>query len=364
MGDAFLAEFGSSRREAPAEAASIAREPTASPGAGGDDGSEAFARLMALVSDDLEQVNALIGERMASDAAPLIPELAAHLVEAGGKRLRPILTLAAARLCGYEGDAHVKLAATVEFIHTATLLHDDVVDESALRRGRKTANILYGNKPSVLVGDYLFSRAFQLMVETGSLGVLSILSNAAAVIAEGEVLQLSIQSALATDEAVYMRMIRGKTAALFEAATQSGAMIACAPSAKERALATYGDALGIAFQLVDDALDYGGAEARLGKTVGDDFREGKVTLPVLIAFGAGDDEARAFWTRCIEKRRQEDGDLATAIEHLRAHEAIEATVDRARGQIAIARNALEAFPDGPLRQALDDVAEFVVARAA
>ncbi|MEL6318084.1 MAG: polyprenyl synthetase family protein [Pseudomonadota bacterium] len=320
--------------------------------------------MQALVADDLSAVNVLIRERMASDAAPLIPTLAAHLIEAGGKRLRPILTLAAARLCDYRGEDHVRLAATVEFIHTATLLHDDVVDESALRRGRDTANILYGNKPSVLVGDFLFSRAFQLMVETNSIRVLGILSNAAAVIAEGEVLQLSIQNALATDEATYLRMIRGKTAALFEAATQVGGVIAAAPSAQEAALAAYGDALGVAFQLVDDALDYGGAEARLGKTVGDDFREGKVTLPILLAHAAGDAEERAFWTRCIEKRRQDEGDLAAAIALMTRRGALAETVARARAQADAARAALEVFPESPMRQALEDVADFVVARLA
>ena len=293
----------------------------------------------------------------------MIPELAAHLINAGGKRLRPILTLAAAQLCGYQGDHHIRLAATVEFIHTATLLHDDVVDGSDLRRGKASANRLWGNQPSVLVGDFLFSRSFQLMVETGSLEVLGILSNASAVIAEGEVLQLSTVNSLADDDKVYMQVIRAKTAALFEAAAQVGGVIAGAEAAQVAALARYGDELGIAFQLADDALDYGGATQRLGKSVGDDFREGKATLPVLIAYQAGDEEQRAFWRRCIEKRRQEDGDLEHALELMRQHGALTQTIDRAHLHIKAAQNALAAFPESPMRRALADVASFVAARA-
>ena len=326
-------------------------------------GAAAFDRLQALVADDLEKVNTLIRNRMTSEHAPLIPELATHLVEAGGKRLRPILTLAAAQLCGYQGEHHLRLAATVEFIHSATLLHDDVVDESALRRGRATANVLWGNKPSVLVGDYLFSRSFQLMVETGSLQVLEILSNASAVIAEGEVLQLSTVNTVSDDDAVYMQVIRAKTAALFAAATEVGGVVADAPEARIAALREFGDRLGIAFQLADDALDYGGLEDRLGKSVGDDFREGKATLPVIRAYQKGDADERAFWKRCIEKRKQEDGDLAQAIAFIRRHGALEDTLGEARAEIEAAKAALAVFPDTPVRQALLDVADFVVARA-
>ncbi|MEO1798711.1 MAG: polyprenyl synthetase family protein, partial [Pseudomonadota bacterium] len=233
-------------------------------------------RMAEALADDLAAVNALIRERMASEHAPRIPEVTAHLVEAGGKRLRPMLTLASARLCGYEGPYHVHLAATVEFIHTATLLHDDVVDESQQRRGRPTANLLWDNQSSVLVGDYLFARSFQLMVETGSLRVLDILSNASATIAEGEVLQMTAAQDLATDEGVYLQVVRGKTAALFSAATEVGGVIAGAPEAQVRALFDYGDALGVAFQIVDDLLDYQGQSAATGKNVGDDFRERKL----------------------------------------------------------------------------------------
>ena len=324
---------------------------------------DAFTRLMELVSEDLEAVNRLIAERMASEHAPRIPEVTRHLVEAGGKRLRPILTLASARMAGYGGHDHVKLAATVEFIHTATLLHDDVVDESEKRRGRPTANLLWDNKSSVLVGDYLFARSFQLMIEAGSLRVLDILANASAVIAEGEVLQLATANDLGTGEAAYLQMIHGKTAALFAAATEVGGVIAGAPEAQVQALKTYGTALGMAFQIVDDVLDYGGASANLGKNTGDDFREGKVTLPVLLAVAAAPDEAaRAFWTRVIEKRDQREGDLEQALSLMTRADALSGAETRARAYAAEAREALAAFPDSPLRQALEGVVEFVVAR--
>ena len=321
-----------------------------------------FERLLALVSDDLTLVNALIRERMSSQYAPRIPEISAHLIEAGGKRLRPVLTLAASRLCGYTGTDHVKLAATVEFIHTATLLHDDVVDESKQRRGRATANILWDNKSSVLVGDYLFARAFQLMVETGSLEVLRILSNASAVIAEGEVLQMTTAHDLTTDLARYDQVIRGKTAALFSAATEVGGVIAGADADKVTALRTFGDGLGMAFQLADDLLDYGGSSAALGKNTGDDFREGKVTLPVILAFKNGDDTARDFWRRTIARGKQEPGDLEQAMAYLRQTNALTETQAAARGHADRALAALAGFPEGALRDALEEIAEFVVGR--
>ncbi|MDE3078547.1 MAG: polyprenyl synthetase family protein [Paracoccaceae bacterium] len=321
-------------------------------------------RLAAYLSDDMERVNALIRERMASEHAPRIPEVTAHLVEAGGKRLRPMLTLAAARLCGYGGPYHIHLAATVEFIHTATLLHDDVVDESAQRRGRPTANLLWDNKSSVLVGDYLFSRSFQLMVETGSLRVLDILANASATIAEGEVLQLTAAQDLRTDESIYMQVIRGKTAALFSAATEVGGVIAGAPEEQVKALYAYGDALGIAFQIVDDLLDYGGASATIGKNVGDDFRERKLTMPVIKAVAAADAEERAFWTRTIEKGQQAEGDLEHAMALLQRHGALEATRSAALGWAETAKTALAHLPAGDLRDMLTDLADYVVARVA
>ena len=319
-------------------------------------------RMAAYLNADMTAVNDLIRDRMASEHAPRIPEVTAHLVEAGGKRLRPMLTLAAARLCGYDGPYHVHLAATVEFIHTATLLHDDVVDESAQRRGRPTANLLWDNKSSVLVGDYLFARSFQLMTETNNMRVLAILANASATIAEGEVLQLTAAQNLATDEGIYLQVVRGKTAALFSAATQVGGVIATAPDAQVQALFDYGDALGIAFQIVDDLLDYQGDPNATGKNIGDDFRERKLTLPVIKAIAKGDAAERAFWTRTIEKGKQEDGDLEHALSLLNAHGTPDETKAEALAWAEQAKTALNTLPDHDLTQMLRDLADYVVAR--
>jgi len=319
-------------------------------------------QLARHLDNKMAAVNTLIRERMASRHAQRIPEVTAHLVDAGGKRLRPMLTLATADMCGYGGAFDVHLAATVEFIHTATLLHDDVVDESQQRRGRPTANLLWDNKSSVLVGDYLFARAFQLMVEPGNLRVLDILSNAAAVIAEGEVLQLSAARDLKTDESIYLQVVRGKTAALFSAATEVGGVIADAPEAQIKALFEYGDALGIAFQIVDDLLDYQGDSSATGKNVGDDFRERKLTLPVIKAVAAAVDTERAFWVRTIEKGRQEDGDLEQAMALLTRHGALEATRRDALSWATKAKSAMDALPDHPVRRMLIDLADYVVAR--
>ena len=312
--------------------------------------------------DDLVAVNALIRARMASEHAPRIPEVTAHLIEAGGKRIRPMLVLASAHLCGYSGPYHRHLAATVEFIHTATLLHDDVVDESTQRRGRATANLLWDNKSSVLVGDYLFARAFQLMVECGSLRVLDILANASATIAEGEVLQLTTAQNIDTTEDQYLRVIRGKTAALFSAATEAGAVIASAPEHHVRALFDYGDALGIAFQIVDDYLDWGGAGAGIGKNIGDDFREGKVTLPLIRAIAQADDTERGFWARTIGQRKQDAGDLEQAFALLAKYDTLAQTRRAALDWADRAKTALAPLPEHPLRQMLTDLADYVVAR--
>ena len=319
-------------------------------------------RLGAFLASDMEAVNALIRERMASQHAPRIPQVTAHLIEAGGKRLRPMLTLAAARLCGYDGPFHIHLAATVEFIHTATLLHDDVVDESAQRRGRPTANLLWDNKSSVLVGDYLFARSFQLMTATGNMKVLEILANASATIAEGEVLQLTAAQDLRTGEDIYLQVVRGKTAALFSAATEVGGVIAGADPTQVAALFDYGDALGIAFQIADDLLDYGGTSAVIGKNTGDDFRERKLTLPVIKAVAKATAEERAFWVRVIEKGQQGDGDLEQALAIMARHGAMEAARDDAMEWSARARAALAKLPDHPLRDMLDALADYVVAR--
>jgi octaprenyl-diphosphate synthase len=318
--------------------------------------------LSALVADDLQAVNHLIVKHMHSPVA-LIPQLASHIVAAGGKRLRPMLTLAAARLCDYQGERHLGLAACVEFIHTATLLHDDVVDASDLRRGLATANAVWGNKPSVLVGDFLFSRAFQLMTADGSLDVLRILSDASAVIAEGEVLQLMTANDTTSDEKSYMQVIEAKTAALFAAACRIGAVVADRPAAEEAALDRFGSGFGIAFQLVDDVLDYSALQAELGKAVGDDFRDGKITLPVVLAFQRADEAERGFWRRCLEDQDQHDGDLEQAIGFLQRHDALADAMGRARVYADSARQALECFPDSPPKAALLDVVEFCVDRA-
>jgi octaprenyl-diphosphate synthase len=319
--------------------------------------------LFRLMSGDLARVNALIVERMHSPVA-LIPQLAGHIVSAGGKRLRPLLTLACARLCGYrDGERHIAIAAVVEFIHTATLLHDDVVDASELRRGRDTANAVWGNKPAVLVGDFLFARAFQLMVADGSLRVLDILSHAASVIAEGEVRQLMTANDTATSEADYLAVIEAKTAALFAAAARVGAVLADRPADEEMALERFGHNLGVAFQLVDDMLDFSASESELGKSIGDDFRDGKITLPIVVAFARGDAEERAFWRRTLETGEQAPGDLERALGILERRGALAETLARARAYAGTAIDALDRFADGPLRRALIEAAVFATERA-
>lgn len=336
---------------------------TAVPAEKATSGADALTTLTALCADDMRRVNEVIIERMHSPVA-LIPQLAGHIVAAGGKRLRPMLTLATARLCGYEGEDHVKLATCVEFIHTATLLHDDVVDESDLRRGQASANALFGNKPSVLVGDFLFSRSFELMVEVGQLPVLAILSRASAVIAEGEVHQLITANDVSTTEQAYLEVIQGKTAELFAAACKVGACVAGRPDDDAQALYDYGMALGIAFQLVDDYLDYSANQEKLGKTIGDDFREGKITLPVLLAIARAEtDEESAFWKRTLEDLDQHEGDLTRAMELMTRHGTLTATVERARDYGAVAVRALDRFPASPMRDALAGIVEFCIDRA-
>lgn len=318
--------------------------------------------MMSLVADDMHAVNSVILERMQSKI-PLIPELAGHLIAGGGKRMRPMLTLACAELLEYQGTRHHKLAAAVEFIHTATLLHDDVVDGSGMRRGRKTANIIWGNSASVLVGDFLFSRSFELMVEDGSLKVLRILSNASAVIAEGEVNQLTAQRRIDTDEEHYLEIIGAKTAALFAAACRIAAVVAERDEAQEMALDSYGRNLGIAFQLVDDAIDYSSDEKTMGKDAGDDFRDGKVTLPVILAYARGNEEEKHFWRQAIAGHLTSADDLANATRMLEKSGAIADTLARARhyGQRAI--DALGGFGGGKAKAALTEAVEFAIARA-
>ena len=326
-------------------------------------GKPALEKLTALVVDDLREVNSLIVHHMESQV-DLIPQLARHLIAAGGKRLRPILTLASAKMCGYKGgNRHISLAACVEFIHTATLLHDDVVDESDLRRGLASANAVFGNKASVLVGDFLFSRSFELMVEDKSLDVLKILSNASSVIAEGEVMQLMTTNDTETSETAYLDVVKAKTAQLFAAACRIGAVVADRPRVEEEALDNYGMNLGISFQLIDDVLDFSAEQKELGKTVGDDFREGKITLPVILAFRRGNSAEREFWRRTLENLQQEEDDLSRAIELMTKHNAFSDTIERARHYGSIARDSLGLFNDGEEKRALDNLIDFCIDRA-
>ena len=328
----------------------------------GDKSALSLDPLIDLVAADMNAVNAVILARMQSKVA-LIPELAGHLIAGGGKRMRPMLTLASAALLGYSGARHHKLAAAVEFIHTATLLHDDVVDLSEMRRGKRAANLIWGNPASVLVGDFLFSRAFELMVEDGSLKVLRILSNASAVIAEGEVDQLTAQRRVETDEDHYLAIIGAKTAALFAAACRIAAVVAEAGDTAEEALDAYGRNLGIAFQLVDDAIDYASDEAVMGKGRGDDFRDGKVTLPVILAHARGSAEDRAFWKAAMQGERISDDDLALATRLISDTGALSDTMERARLYGRRAIDALAPFPAGRAKAAMAEAVEFAVARA-
>ena len=325
------------------------------------DPAEVLKPLLEIVAADMQAVNRIILDKAVSDVE-LIPSLAHHLIDSGGKRLRPMLTIASAKLCGYRGEGHVRLAAAVEFMHTATLLHDDVVDESDYRRGKASARLVWGNQASVLVGDFLLGQAFRMMVEVGSLSALKILANAAAVIAEGEVMQLAAANNSATTEDEYLAIINAKTAALFSAASEVGAAIAVRPSEEQTALKSYGRNLGIAFQLVDDALDYAGDSSNLGKAIGDDFREGKFTLPVILCFRRGGDAERDFWKRTLSDAKIKDGDLDQAIRLMKKHRAIEATLARARHYGAIARDALAIFRGDRHTRALADLIDFCVNR--
>lgn len=325
-------------------------------------GTEGIERLVALVRDDMTRVNEMILSRTGSEVA-MIPEVAQHLISSGGKRLRPMLTLATAQLSNAQGAGHIRLAAAVEFMHTATLLHDDVVDESDLRRGKPSARKVWGNEASVLVGDFLLGQAFRMMVEVGSLPCLDVLATAAAVIAEGEVMQLAAAKNTATTEDDYLAVIRSKTAVLFAAAAEVGPLLAETDEAKRRACRSYGMNLGVAFQLIDDALDYGGSGAKLGKNVGDDFREGKITLPVVLAFRRGSDEERGFWKQALEQGQNSDAELARAVELLKKHRALEDTVERARHYGEVAKDALALFPASPMREALGEVVDFCISRA-
>jgi len=318
--------------------------------------------IVSLTKADMARVNAMILSRTGSEVT-MIPEVANHLISSGGKRLRPILTLATAQLSNYGGEGHIKLAASVEFMHTATLLHDDVVDESDMRRGKPAARKVWGNEASVLVGDFLLGQAFKMMVEVGSLRSLDILSSAAAVIAEGEVAQLAAAKNTATTEDEYLSVIRGKTAELFAAACEVGPVLGERPKDEQAACRSFGMNLGIAFQLVDDALDYGGKSAKLGKNVGDDFRDGKITLPVVLSYRRGTESERTFWRRTLEDGDATDRDLETAVSLMIKHRALEDTIKRARHYGSIATDALALFPDSEMKAALVEAVEFSIARS-
>jgi octaprenyl-diphosphate synthase len=323
--------------------------------------AENIKPLMDLVAADMEGINRIILDKAVSEV-DLIPQLAHHLIDSGGKRLRPMLALASSKLCDYPGTGHIRVASAIEFMHTATLLHDDVVDESGLRRGKKTARMIWGNQASVLVGDFLLGQAFRMLVDVGSLPVLKILSNAAAIIAEGEVMQLAAAKNTATTEDEYLAIINAKTAALFSAAAEVGAAIVNRPAPEQTALKSYGRNLGLAFQLVDDALDYSGDSDQLGKTVGDDFREGKITLPVILSFRRGSDSERGFWRKTMVEGNVEPGDLEHATSLMKRHKAIEATFERARSFGAVARDALAIFPDRCEKAAMERVIDFCIER--
>ncbi|GAB4358954.1 MAG: polyprenyl synthetase family protein [Oricola sp.] len=318
-------------------------------------------KLIGLVAGGMERVNELILSKAGSDVE-MIPEVANHLISSGGKRLRPMITLAAADMFDYHGEGHVKLATSVEFMHTATLLHDDVVDESDMRRSKPTARMIWGNQASVLVGDFLLGQAFKMMVEVGSLEALDVLSTAASVIAEGEVMQLAAAKNLETTEDEYLAVIRAKTAALFSAAAEVGPIIARASKSDRAALRSYGLNLGLAFQLVDDALDYGGNAKDLGKNTGDDFREGKITLPVVLAYRRGTDGERAFWKNSIENGEADDAALDNARGLMLKYGALPDTIQRARHFGEIARDALAPLKPSPQKDALLDVVEFCISR--
>lgn len=317
--------------------------------------------LIARAAPDMAKVDALIAQRMQSPVA-VIPALADHLINAGGKRLRPLLTVAASRAAGGRDEDALKLAAAVEFIHTATLLHDDVVDASQLRRGQTAAHLIWGAPPAVLVGDFLFARAFELMVETGRMRALEILARASRVIAEGEVLQMSRAHDLDLDQATYLDIITAKTAALFAAAAEAGAVSAGASDARAHALHDYGHNLGLAFQLTDDALDYSGATETLGKNAGDDFREGKATLPLILAAERAPASDRAFLERSVGRREQTPDDFRRARELILACGALDATLSLAADYAARAKRALTGFAASDWRDGLDALADFAVSR--
>ena len=318
--------------------------------------------LSELLAADMKNVDALIVQNMQSDV-PLIPKLAQYLISAGGKRIRPLLTLASTSLFDGPMDKSYHLAAAVEFIHTATLLHDDVVDESLERRGKKTANLVFGNQASVLVGDFLFSKSFQMMVESGSLDILQILSNASAVIAQGEVLQLSTTNDITTSMPTYLNVIESKTAALFAASCEVGAVVSDQDDTIVQAMNTYGTKLGTAFQIIDDALDYSANQEQLGKEIGDDFKEGKMTAPIIFALENASEEELAFWKRTLAYKKQYDSDFNTAMNILDSHNALNKTIDLAKKYANEATQSISMLKNSNTKTLLCDLTGYTITRS-
>lgn len=317
--------------------------------------------LINLTQYDMERVNQFILS-MAKSEVEMIPEISNHLISSGGKRLRPMITLASAHMFGYQNDGHIKLATAVEFMHTATLLHDDVIDESNLRRGKSTARMIWGNQASVLVGDFLLGQAFKMMVDVGSIEALSVLANAAAIIAEGEVMQLSAAKNIQTSASDYLKIINAKTAALFSAAAEVGPIIAGYKDKERSALREYGTLLGLAFQLIDDALDYGGAAKHLGKNIGDDFREGKITMPVILAYARSNTVEKAFWEQALENGNNNDEALAHAQYLIEKYDSLSDTIEQARIYGTRATNALSSMDKNLAHDALVETVDFCIAR--
>lgn len=324
--------------------------------------AQVLEHLHSLISSDLEETNRIILEQLNAQVE-LIPTLGSHLINSGGKRLRPILSLVTARMFGYTGTKHSVLAAVIEFIHTATLLHDDVVDKSDTRRGQATANSIWGSKAPVLVGDFLFSRSFQILVDYGDLHVLKIMADACAVISEGEVLQLVVSNDLSTTEEKYLEVVSSKTATLFAAAARIGAVVNNRPKTEENLLAEYGRLLGQAFQVVDDALDYAASGKTLGKSIGDDFQEGKITLPVIHAYQHGTEEERVFWRESLEEKKQTEDGLKRAIKLIRERGSLDYAMKRARQFSEEAKMQLATMPVSKERDALALLADFAVDRS-
>ena len=324
--------------------------------------NKSLAQIIKWLNDDILKVNSIILDKMTSKV-PLISQLSGYIISSGGKRIRPLLTLATSRLCKYNGERHINLAASIEFIHTATLLHDDVVDESLQRRGKTTANIVWDNKSSILVGDFLLSKAFRLMIKDGSHRCLDILSKASIEISQGEVLQLLTNNNIQTSESQYYDVIMAKTAELFAAACNVSGVIAEVSNEKENALYEYGKYIGMAFQIIDDTLDYCSVNNDFGKNIGDDFKEGKVTIPIILAYTRSTKREKDFWLKVINEKNQSDKDLSEALNIIRKYNAIRDCFEKARHFSLMAKDSLGPFENCFEKQQLINLADFSVKRA-